>query len=160
MRGQWPKGLGQATNEYAPPRKACVVNGQSTKASKSWVQTPAAHPLSFRVSCNMSAITDTIRVLSHLEVLEVLLEVRLGRLRSRADSHGEVLEVVSARTSLEQMRPRLVISRHQHPHTVRPPDVALRRPLVHVRQVKDQAAGLHGGAVHVPARTGNKACAR
>ena len=96
---------------------------------------PAPFPFSLPICLPPRDVQRRYSRRSHLELLEVLLEVRLGRLRSRADSHGEVLEVVSARTRLEQVRPRLVIRRDQHAHPIRPPDVALSGPLVHVRQV-------------------------
>ena len=86
----------------------------------------------------------------HIESFEVLLKVGLGRLRSRANGHGDVLVVVAAGTRLEQVRARLVVRRNKHTDTVRPPHVTLGGPLMHVREVQDQTPRLHVGTVHVP----------
>lgn len=72
---------------------------------------------------------------SHLKTFKVLLEISLGRLRSRPNGHRQILEVITGRTRLEQVGACLVVCSDQHADAVRSPHVRLRGPLVHICQI-------------------------
>mmetsp|Transcript_9465 Transcript_9465/g.20025 ORF Transcript_9465/g.20025 Transcript_9465/m.20025 type:complete len:268 (-) Transcript_9465:130-933(-) len=83
------------------------------------------------------------------ELCHELLEVGFGRLRARANRHGDVL-VESARwLGLVQVWAGAVHYAHEHADAVRAADVHLGAALVLVRHVGDEPAALHRASVHV-----------
>mmetsp|Transcript_9986 Transcript_9986/g.18569 ORF Transcript_9986/g.18569 Transcript_9986/m.18569 type:complete len:202 (+) Transcript_9986:471-1076(+) len=83
------------------------------------------------------------------KTLIVFLQIRPSALRPRPDRRPVTLIHISRRTRLIDMRSVLIERRHQQPHSIRPPDIRLRRPLMPIRQIRHQPPGGQGRPVHV-----------
>lgn len=104
-----------------------------------------------------------IRVSARQDLRDVVLQVRLGALRPRANGHGLAADVTSTGADLKDVGTLILVpGGHQKTYTVRTPVVTLRTDLHLVAHFGDQTFGHDVGAesefviqallTHVPAR--------
>ena len=87
-----------------------------------------------------------------VEFVEMALEVCLGTLIARTETHGIVLEAVARRVEFVQMRARVVHADHEEAHAVRPLAVLHRVELCAVSERSHEPRDGQGARVHQPRR--------